>query len=285
MSSKYKIQFEQTNDRDESAGISIDEDGRRCVQLHEWDMNKMHPWGVDDTDHGSKIVVIGKPGTGKSKIIESILLYKAHICPVSQIFSGTESVNHFYSKMCTDVSIHDKLDKADLKPLENFIKRQDIATKYLKNPWAIQILDDVTDDPSMFNKPVFNAIFKRGRHYRGIFAIVLQNSMDAKVAMRTCIDYLFILSNPSVVEREKMYKNFGTGIIPTFQDFCDLMDQLGDYEALIFDNTSASGRLQDRVFYYKADINRIPSQWKFGSPDAWAFNNARLDPSYQPSFL
>ena len=37
---------------------------------------------------GSKIVIIGKPGTGKTTIISSLLYEKSHIFPMGVVFSG-----------------------------------------------------------------------------------------------------------------------------------------------------------------------------------------------------
>lgn len=278
---KTKIVFDD-NDVDKAAGIYTGEDGKRCVEIHEWDMNKLHPWSDKDVERGVKVVVIGKPGTGKSRIIESIMLFKEYICPVIQIFSGTETVNHFYGNRCTDVTIFDKLD---MKALEDFIRRQDISRKYLPNPWAIQILDDVTDEPNLMSKPVFNALFKRGRHFVMIHIEAVQYPMDLKPAIRSCVDYLFVLPNSNLSERQKIYENFGAGAIPTFQDFCDIMDSLEEHMALVIDNTIASGKLPDRVFYYVADVSRIPPNWKYGCPESWEFNDERKDPNYQPSLI
>src|ERR1700733_10472907 len=44
----------------------------RTVKIKEWDIANNHPNSVGDKDGGDKLVVIGKPGTGKSKLIQSI---------------------------------------------------------------------------------------------------------------------------------------------------------------------------------------------------------------------
>ena len=49
--------------------------------------------------------------TGKSTIIQDIMAYKSHICPVVQVFSGTEDSNHFFSEKCPPVCVFNKYDE------------------------------------------------------------------------------------------------------------------------------------------------------------------------------
>jgi hypothetical protein len=268
---------------DEACGIQTDENGNRIIHIREFDMNQMHPLNENDTDHASRSIVIGHPGYGKSKIIQQIMLYKSHICPVSQIFSGTETVNHFYRDQTTNVTIFNELD---LKAMENFAKRQNIARQFLPNPWAIQILDDVTDEPAVLKKKPFGAYFKKGRHWTMVHVEAVQYPMDIPAGLRSCVDYVFIMANGIISEREKLYENFASGCIPSYNDFCDIMDQLTeDFTALIIDNTSQSPLVSDRVFFFKADLSRVPVNFKVGCTDAHNFNEKRMDPNYRDSYL
>lgn len=267
---------------DEASGVTTDSDGVRSVEITEFDMNQMHPWDVNDLQHGVKISIIGRPGSGKSMVIEQIMLFKAHICAVSQVFSGTENVNHFYQKRSTDITIFNELD---LKAMENFAKRQNIARKYLPNPWAFQVLDDVTDDPYVLKKPPLGAYYRKGRHWALIHINAAQYPMDIPAGMRTCIDYAFIMPNSIISEREKLYENFASGSIPSQNDFNDILDSLDQHEALVIDNTSTSPLIKDRVFRFKADLSRVPSNFKLGCPEAFEFQNERFNPNYTESFI
>ena len=267
---------------DEASGVTADEEGNRFVEIKEWDMNQMHPFDEQDLDHGVKIVVCGHPGTGKSRVIEQIMLYKAHICPVSQIFSGTETVNHFYKSRSTDVTIYNELN---LKAMEDFAKRQNIARQYLSNPWAMQILDDVVDDPYILKKSPFGAFYRKGRHWSMIHILASQYIMDMVAGIRACVDYAFIMPNSNVSEREKIYENLASGGIPSQQDFNDIMDSLDKHEALVIDNTSSSPLISDRVFRFKADLSRVPQGFKIGSQDAFDFDQERMNPAYVENYL
>src|SRR3989344_2478890 len=105
----------------------------REVSIKEFPLHTMAP--------NSKIVVIGKPGTGKSSLIADIVYTFKHIFPVAQISSGTEDSNGYYRKIFPSTFVFNELNE---EVLINWIKRQKLAKKYLTNPWSIQILDDTT---------------------------------------------------------------------------------------------------------------------------------------------
>lgn len=276
-----KIDF--ASEHDSAAGIITDDNNNRFVEISEFDLNQMHPHSEKDLTWGVKVFVVGHPGFGKSRIIEQIMVYKAHICPVSQIFSGTENVNHFYRDRCTDISVYNELN---LKAMEEFAKRQNIARQYLHNPWAIQILDDVVDGDSSLKKPPLGAYYRKGRHWAMIHINAAQYPMDIPPGMRSCIDYIFILANSIISEREKLYENFASGAIPSYQDFCDLMDQLTeDHTALVIDNTSQSSKISERVFFFRSNLDRVPKDFKIGCKDAFDFQKERFDPNYRDSYL
>jgi len=283
MPPRRKTQINFDDQRDEACGITVDEEGNRLIEIHELDLNKIHPLSPDDLEHGAKCIVIGHPGFGKSRIVEHLMLYKSWICPVAQAYSGTETENHFYKNRMTPISVFNDLD---LKQMEEFVKRQGLARQYLPNPWAFQVLDDCTDDPTKLKKPPFPAYFRKGRWWAMLHVEAVQYPMDIPPGQRSCVDYVFILANGIMNEREKLYENFASGAIPTFQDFCDILDQCTEnFSALVIDNTSTSPLIKDRVFYFKADLERVPPGFRMGCPEAWAFNNGRMDPNYVDSYL
>lgn len=224
---------------------------------------------------GSKIVVIGKPGTGKTRLITSLLYEKKHIFPIATVMSGTEDSNGYYGKMFPDTFVYDKLDT---DKIEDFIKRQKLAKSHIENPWAVLLLDDCTDDAKLLKTPLFQGIYKNGRHWKMMFILSLQYCMDVPPSIRTNIDGVFILRESNLRNRRSLYENYA-GIIPSFQQFCDIMDQLtDDYSALYIHNSVSSNKIEDCLFWYKA--GEIPSNFKFGCQDYWLFHQTRYDNSY-----
>jgi hypothetical protein len=194
------------------------------------------------------------------------------------VLSGTEDAVDVKSRYATFIPnsyIHNKFDP---DRIVDFIKRQKIAKQQLQNPWAFLLLDDCTDDPKILNTPLFHNIFKMGRHWKMLFILSLQYSMDIKPAIRTQIDGTFLLRESNLRNRKVLYENFA-GCIPDFATFCDILDQLtGDYTALFIRNATQSNRWEDNVFWYKA--KPVPSNFKFGNVDYWKFHNERYNEEY-----
>jgi hypothetical protein len=228
---------------------------------------------------GCKLVVVGKPGTGKSTLIKALLHAKKHIFPVGVAMSGSEDTNHAYQEIMPSTFIYNTYDEEKIKDI---IKRQKLAHEHLPNPWAVLILDDCTDDPRIFNKPLQQALYKKGRHWKLLYILSLQYAMDVKPSIRTNVDGIFILREPLLKNRECLYKNYAS-IIPDFATFCDLMDQLtDDYCALYIHGATHTNRWEDCVFWWKAPI--VPRDWKFGCPEYWEFHNSRFNPEYTDSY-
>lgn len=213
--------------------------------------------------------------TGKTTLISSLLYSKKHIYPVAMAMSGTEDSNHFYRQIFPSTFVFNNYDE---EQVTKFVKRQKLAKQHLENPWAVLILDDCTDDPSIFKKPLQQGLYKRGRHWKMLYILSLQYGMDVRPVIRTNVDGIFILREPNLRNRKVMYENYG-GIIPDFKLFCDILDQItDDYTALYIHNATRSNNWKECVFWYKA--KPIPSDFRFGSDDYWNFHFTRYNPEY-----
>ena len=217
--------------------------------------------------------------TGKSTLIASILYAKKHIFPVALAFSGTEDSNGFYRKLMPSTFVYNEYNEEKIK---NFIRRQKIAKQHLENPWAIISIDDCTDDPRVLATPLQQGLFKRGRHWKCLYILSLQYSMDVKPVIRTNVDGVFILREPIMKNRKSLWENYAS-IIPDFNLFCEILDSVTDnYTALYIHNQTRSNNWQDCVFWYKAPL--VPEEFKFGAPEYWEFHNERFDATYLDNF-
>lgn len=217
--------------------------------------------------------------TGKSTLVQALLASKAHLAPVIQVFNGTEDSNGMYSKHCPPVFIYNKLD---LNAMIQFRNRQTIAGKHItENPWAIQVIDDCTDDPKILRHPIFQEYYKNGRHWHMIHILSLQYSLDIMPNIRSNIDYTFLLRESSKKNRKKLYENYCPDCVQSQEDFNALMDALTEnYGALVICNRTTSNKIEDCIFYCKIDPNGISPAWRFGHQTAWDFSNERFDPDY-----
>jgi hypothetical protein len=244
------------------------------IRIKELDVNDLRPRSLDDD--GVKYAMIGKPGTGKSSIIKSYMHAKRHIFPVGLFCNGTEDSTQFFSKHVPDLFIH----PLSLTLVESFIKRQKLAKQYLSNPWSLFITDDCMDDTRIFTKPAFKYVFKNGRHLKMSYIMSLQYSIDIKPDIRGCIDGTFILRESNEKFRKNLYENYAS-VIPTYAEFKAILDTVtGDYTSLFIDNRSTSNNVEDCVYYYKANLNLIDPNFKFGCNEFWDFSQKRYNPQY-----
>lgn len=213
--------------------------------------------------------------THNTTLIASLLYAKKHIIPIAMAMSGTEDSNHFYRSIFPSTFVYNTYDE---EKVEDFIKRQKISKQHIENPWAVMILDDCTDEPALFRKPLQQGLYKRGRHWKMLYILSLQYGMDVRPVIRTNVDGVFILREPNLRNRKVMYENYA-GIIPDFHLFCQILDQItDDYTALYIHNMTKTNNWKDCVFWYKA--RPIPDDFKFGCDEYWDFHYDRYDPEY-----
>jgi hypothetical protein len=216
------------------------------IEIKELDLYSLRPneESINTTDGGMKISIIGKPGCGKSVLIKAII-------PVGTAISESESTNYFYSKFMPSLFINDKFS---LSLITDVKTRQVYAKKYLTNSWSILVLDDCMADTKLFNDKIIVDLLKNSRHWNLFTIFANQYVLDFKPSIRQCIDGVFILREPLISTRKKIYDNFAS-IIPSFQLFNKLMDELTqDFTCIYINNQSSSNNWQDCVFYYKAPL-------------------------------
>ena len=218
--------------------------------------------------------------SGKSTLIADLLYSKKDIFPIGMVMSGTEDSNHFFKKIIPSSFVFNNYDE---DKIIEFIKRQKIAKEHLQNPWSLLIIDDCTDNPSIFRKQTQNSLYKLGRHWKMLYILSLQYSMDIRPSIRNNVDGVFIFREPNNNFRKNMYDNYAS-IIPSYQLFCSILNQItDDHTALYINNTAGTNDWNDCVFWYKAKI--IPKDFKFGCEDFWKFHNQRYNNKYKDNML
>ena len=224
-------------------------------------------------NQGPVIVLIGRRDTGKSYLVRDLLYYQQDI-PIGTVISGTEAGNGFYGNMVPKLFIHDEYNSAII---ENILKRQKIVMKQMKkeneaygrsniDPRTFVILDDCLYDNSWARDKLMRLLFMNGRHWKIMLVITMQYPLGVPPNLRTNIDYTFILREPYIANRKRIYENYA-GMFPTFESFCQVMDQCTEnYECLVVANNAKSNKLEDQIFWYKASGHK---DFKLGSKEFW----------------
>jgi len=134
------------------------------------------------------------------------------------------------------------------------------------DPRAFCILDDCLYDNGWTKDKLMRLLFMNGRHWKVMLVITMQYPLGIPPNLRTNIDYVFILREPYLVNRKRIYENYA-GMFPTFESFCQVMDQCTEnYECLVINNNAKSNKLTDQIFWYKAEAH---SNFKLGSKEFW----------------
>ena len=96
------------------------------------------------------------------------------------------------------------------------------------------------------------SLFMNGRHFKIMFIITMQYALGIPPNLRTNVDFVFILRENFVNNRKRLYDHYA-GMFPTFEMFCQVMDQCTEnFECLVINNNAKSNKLEDQVFWYKA---------------------------------
>ena len=244
-----------------------------------------------DENKGPVIVLIGRRDTGKSYLVRDLLYYHQDI-PIGTVISGTEAGNGFFSAHVPKLFIHDEYNSAII---ENILKRQKTVLKQIKkemeaykrtniDPRAFVILDDCLYDNKWTKDKLMRLLFMNGRHWKIMLVITMQYPLGIPPNLRTNIDYVFILREPYIANRKRIWENYA-GMFPTFESFCQVMDQCTEnFECLVINNNAKSNKLNDQIFWYKAQNH---SNFKLGSKEFWDLskdiNSDEEDELYDPN--
>lgn len=241
------------------------------LQLRKFDMKSIT--FKPDQNTGPVIVMIGRRDTGKSFLVRDLLFYHQDI-PIGTVISGTEAGNGFYSNHVPKLFIHEEYNTVII---ENILKRQKTVLKQVKkeieaykrsniDPRTFVILDDCLFDDKWTRDKMMRLLFMNGRHWKIMLIITMQYPLGIPPTLRTNIDYVFILREPYIANRRRIYENYA-GMFPTFESFCQVMDQCTEnYECLVINNNVKSNKLQEQIFWYKAESHK---DFKLGAREFW----------------
>jgi hypothetical protein len=258
------------------------------LELRKFDMRQISFKAHENK--GPVVVLIGRRDTGKSYLVRDLLYYQQDI-PIGTVISGTEAGNSFYSEHIPKVFIHDEYNSTII---ENILKRQKQCMKQVQkeivaykrsniDPRTFVILDDCLYDAGWTKDRLMRMLFMNGRHWKVMLIITMQYPLGIPPNLRTNIDFVFILREPYINNRKRIYENYA-GMFPTFESFCQVMDQCTEnFECLVINNNAKSNKLTDQIFWYKAEPH---ATFKLGSKEFWEMSKQiasdEEDEAYDP---
>lgn len=238
---------------------------------------------LTDKDSAS-FLVIGAPGSGKTNFIEYFAYCVKHLCPVANVMSGAEVVDHRLEKIFGSSYVFYAYDKeADKKRVDR--QKQCINDKDCKNARALYITDDCSEDKKLFTTPLMKGKIRTGsRRFKWYDLYGMQQAFAFPSDIRNSISYVIVFWEDDQKERKKIWSNFVSGTLD-WDEFEQLMRQItGDYKYMVIDKRTQSSKVHEKVYWGKAE-DMTKKKWRFGCREYTYWDEQRLDPNWEEKFM
>lgn len=196
------------------------------------------------------ILIIGKNDDSRNTIINSVLDYYIQkyntkisvICPADKI-------NPYYITHYENTEIHCGLQEEYVK---KFLHQAMLAMSTGSEINAMFIFNDCIDTSEFWNNKTIDEILMNGRHYKIPYIITMERATNIPPAVRMNFDYVFVLPDDSVVNRRKIWNNYGL-MIPTFGSFENIFNQCTrDNHTMVINNRIPFEKINYSIYWYRA---------------------------------
>ena len=231
------------------------------------DTIKLRKFDPSTIPSNSVVLCVGKRGTGKTTLTADILYALRKKFDAGIAFSATEESNAFWGKHICDTLIHSEFND---KVYNNFICEQRRVNSGLSKPInSFALLEDCMYNKVLRTNKDIRGTFFNGRHWNIFMIVTMQYVLALPPELRSNVDYVFILRNNQLGDREKIWKHF-CGFIPSFQVFQKLMNKCTTgYECMVVNNTARSNEISDCLFWYNAALH---DDFKIGKTPMWMYH-------------
>lgn len=229
------------------------------LRIEKWDVGTLKPTNT--------VLILGKRGTGKSVIMKHLCYALRDSLDAVVAFCPTEDSQGSLGAFVPSSLIHDEYDGG---VLDNILATQKQQWKRGHGSNVMAIMDDCAYDKKTFTSKSLRNVFMNGRHSRVSVILSVQYSLDFPVDLRSNCDYVIACRENILGNRERLYKHF-FGFFPTLDAFSKCFTACtNNYEVMVLRNDSQSNRLEDNVFWWKADPD-LPD-FKIGM-DMWRLHD------------
>jgi len=222
--------------------------------------------------------------THNTTFMENMAYFLKHRYPVARLFIGTDAG---YKRLCRifhPLYVSNYYDENEEK--QHILRQRTCEIEnghgYAGN-YAINIIDDASDDPKIYKSKIMRGLFKLGsQHWNQLLMVGSQYAIDMPPDIRKSVSYVAIFFEPEEVERKKLYTNFG-GLAGNYENFCDLLNAVtGDYTCIIFKKRTQTHAMEENIFWFRT---QVLNEWKFGCKEYRLWGKERYDPNYKEQII
>ena len=250
---------------------------------------KLQEFDTKLLDLTSTVCLFGKRHSGKSVLIRDLIfnLWKyggkgnKKIDAIT-VFSNTEELQSQFARFVPSAFIHNRFDETKLVRLLDAQKQ--LFQQQGRTSNVVVILDDCAFSKSTFGETL-QRIFSNGRHYKILFILSLQYSMQLPSSMRGNVDVAIALKEPIFANRKRLYESL-FGLFNNFKEFDKVFNEVTqDYGAMCcVNNGSSSTDIQKNVFWLRANPDSHPKTFRVGRPIYWEWSEKYRNRAQQRAF-
>jgi hypothetical protein len=213
---------------------------------------KVNRFPVDSMKANRIILIVGKRGTGKSTLLKDILYHLRKSVDTGFAMSPTADTVAMFEDCFPYSHIYDEYS---LDAVKSIMECAAALKEQGKTRKLVLAIDDCMFDKGIMKTKEMREIHMNGRHLNLCFVNSVQYVMDLGPDLRTQIDYVFALKENVIANRQRLHKYF-FGVFEKYDQFSAVMDKCTDnHECLVLDNTQPTNKIEDSIFYYKANNN------------------------------
>jgi len=205
---------------------------------------------------GRIILVIGRRGSGKSTLIKDIMYNLRHRFDFAIGMSPTKTSIEMMENHIPDCFVFE--DGFSKDQFQKLLAISSVLSKKSKLRNGLLVMDDCNADKEAFKSKDMRDCFMNGRHYGINVLWAMHYCMDILPALRTQVDYVFVLKDNVRKNKERLFNNF-FGMFQKVDDFITVMDNCTENnECLVLDNTTPDPNPSKCLFWYKATVDHPP---------------------------
>lgn len=224
-------------------------------------MDKLNYFDKSTIKNNDKYLIIGKDGYGVHTVLKNVIYDIRNDFETSLMLSTyNKDKNDEYSSMIPELKVlndngGDNITKNTLY-ITDFIEQQKRKIRdqifytstidFNKNKCLV-ILNNIQQ--SWFKSNIIKFLFLNSKQFNITF-IVLVTHPCLSPEFRCSMDYVFISKERDLITKKKIYNRY-FGIIETFQEFDNIMNDLETISCLVIKQSSISNNYSDFIYIWK----------------------------------